>query len=273
MRNTQILVILLSGSLFLSACSTYHQGSSGEEYLGKYEAISYSKNETTPTNGSQNFEKTLREIASVEPVLQFPAKLGIARIERGKITQIPANEMQIWGKMRDSLGESFGEIVPLNPIIAEMVADSVDSHNMGINSLNKVRLGAARQHMDAVIIYEVVSKSQNQDNWMEIGNLTIVGMYVLPSETVESEGYASAILIDVLQGYPYGTADIAVEKQKGFTVSGESSARAAAMEANIKATAVQNLAPQVETLIRKVRKELEAKRAQSTPKETKPAKK
>ena len=166
--------------------------------------------------------------------------------------------------MRDNLGgnNSFGEFVLVNPMIAEMLSGHIKSNEKynSLSPIDQIRLAGARQHLDAVLIYEIATTSQGKDNLLEIGNLTIIGTFLLPSETVEAEAYASALLIDVLQAYPYGTADIAVEKRKGYATNNDSGKRGQKMQNEMKTAATEKLAPEVESLFKKVRAELEAKK-------------
>lgn len=250
---------LFSTIIFLAACSTTTQMTSGDEYLAKYESVG-----TSSMSGDASFEETLRKVAAVEPVLEFPARLGLARIKQGRLSAIPAEELKAWMKMRDNLGKDFGEFVLVNPMIAEMVSNNVKTKDQTISTMNQVRLAGARQHMDAVLIYEIQTKSSGKDNFLEVGNLTIIGSYILPSETVEAEGYASAVLIDVMQGYPYGTADISVEKEKGYATNSESGKRGQEMENEIMTAAAVKLVPEVESLFLELRKQLELTKEQKT---------
>ena len=68
-----------------------------------------------------------------------------------------------------------------------------------------IRLGAARQHLDVVLIYESFGKSQDRSNPLAITKLALIG-YFLPTENIEAEGLAQAVLVDVRNGYHYGSA-------------------------------------------------------------------
>lgn len=240
---------LIGIALAMSSCSSTTQNSSGAEYLAKYDGVATS----AATTGDESFEETLRKVAAVEPVLSFPAKIGLARIEQGRLTALPADELKSWMDLRDNLGEDFGEFVLVNPMIAEMVSNSVKTKDSSISSINQIRLAGARQHLDAVLIYEVQTKSDGKDNLLSLGNITIIGSYVLPSETVEAEGSASAVLIDVLQGYPYGTADVSIDKQKGYATNNGTYDRGQEMRNEISKVAVEKLSPEVEKMFRDVR--------------------
>ena len=75
-----------------------------------------------------------------------------------------------------------------------------------------IRRGAARQHIDYVLVYEVGSSKQGKANAISLADLSIVGMFVLPSRSIEVEASASGILLDVRNGYPYATLTAHAEK-------------------------------------------------------------
>lgn len=240
---------IMGAFVLLASCSASTQNTSGAEYLSKYDGVATAQT----TDKDESFEETLRKVAAVEPVLTFPAKIGLARIEQGRLTPLPAEEMETWTELKNDLGEGFGEFVLVNPMIAAVVSESVKTKNGSISSINQVRLAAARQHLDAVLIYEVQAQSSGEDNLLSVGNLTIIGMYVLPSETVKAEGYASAVLFDVLQGYPYGTADVIIDRKTGFTTDINKRERAEEMKREISKAAVEKLAPELKKMLKEVK--------------------
>ena len=105
--------------------------------------------------------------------------------------------------------------MPVHPLVADMASASVKLKNTHV--INRIRLGAARQHLDAVLIYEVYSKSEINKNALSLADITIIGGFLLPSRSENIEGFATALLIDVLQGYPYGTAQSSVDKQTAIS--------------------------------------------------------
>ncbi len=105
------------------------------------------------------------------------------------------------------LGRSFGEFIPVNPLVAEMVTDKSSGGTPLQNVIRKVRLGAARQHLDVVLLYEVYGKTASHSNFLSVMDLTIIGAYISPGQSLKAEGYAKALLLDVRNGYPYGSAE------------------------------------------------------------------
>ena len=207
-------------TLLVTACTTT-QTTSGRDYLS-----AYAKPASTPAH-THDINARVREVAAVEPLLTFPARIGIARIEHQDLSVIPTEELDDWLALAEKYGPKIGDFVPVNPLIAESVW-SEPRDNLGHprqvhvtpirRVLDKIRLGAARQHLDAVLIYEVFGTSSSRENILAIGNLSIIGAFILPSERIHAKGHASAILLDVRNGYPYGTADFTA-KENGLAPS------------------------------------------------------
>lgn len=235
--------------LLLVACGNHTQTTSGKSYLAKYKDKSVA--------GDGGIEDKLRAVASVEPTLTFPARIGLARIDGGRLSNIPGQEIAAWMEQKEKLGDGFGEFVPLNPMVAEMVSQSVGADG---DVMNKIRLGAARQHLDAVLIYEVYSKTDNDSTLLSITDLTIIGGYILPSRAIEAEGFANAMLIDVMQGYPYGTVDVTVDKEEKYTQAWGSHDEVVDMSDAIKIKAAVKLSGEAREMLLKLRAELAEKR-------------
>ena len=72
--------------LMLNACGNTVQTTSGRDYLAAY---------VEPAGGPDGAksvavtDEIVRKAAGVEPILRFPARLGLARMEGGRLTGIP----------------------------------------------------------------------------------------------------------------------------------------------------------------------------------------
>lgn len=218
MQRYLLLIFSVILAFSMTACEHTVQTTSGASYLSKYKDLP-----AVAGNNEINIESKLRQVASVEPVLKFPARIGLVRIqpgaykyESGKITPIPQMEVDAWMELKEKLGTKFGEFVHVNPMVAKMVAEGIgqDSRLKTDDVMNQIRLAAARQHLDAVLIYETYSNTENKKSLLAISDLTIIGGYLLPSRRATAEGFATAMLIDVMQGYPYGTASVTVDKEE-----------------------------------------------------------
>jgi len=134
----------------------------------------------TSVGPNSTINADIRSIAAVEPNLQFPARIGLARIERGRLISVPTDEAEDWQILIERLGPSFGEFVPVSPLIAAMVDTSrkSDTHSRAV--VDNIRRGSARQHLDYVLIYEVTDVADQNSNVLRIADLSILGLFVLP---------------------------------------------------------------------------------------------
>ncbi len=198
----------------LAACTTTSQYTSGQDYLSRYTDAS-----ATPTVGLSNkTDAAVREIAAIEPDLRFPARIGLARIDRGSLVGIPADEAQSWAAAAETLGTGFGDLIPVSPLVANMVSSQ---RTKGTTVVDHIRKGAARQHLDYVITYEVTDTAKSDGNALRLADLTVLGLFVLPSRDLKAEASASAILLDVRNGYPYLTGSTFADKKAISTVVGK----------------------------------------------------
>mgnify|MGYP000482803547 CR=1 FL=1 len=234
-----------------SGCASHIQTTSGKSYLEKYDRV---ETPTISTEEYQDINSLVRQVASVEPTLKFPARIGVARIDAGRLTAIPDKEVEYWEESRRNIGYGFGEFIPVSPLITNMVASAagLDKTDRVSSVVDKIRLGAARQHLDAVLIYEVYSREQSESNLFAIGDLTIIGAYILPSKSVETQGYANALLIDVVQGYPYGTAEASLEKSEFSSTFGRHD-KQQKLSAEIKTEVAAKLVVEVEEMFKDLR--------------------
>lgn len=256
--NFAKLILLVLITIIFYGCGHTTQITSGEDYLARHQSESV----LDDSNSSQHegrLRKSIIEAASIEPTLAFPARIGIARLEYGNLSQIPQEEVDAWIETQKKLGDSFGEFVPVNILVTKMASNPSKGH---IDStIDKIRIGAARQHLDVVLIYEVHNNTERNGNVLRLGALTIIGGYFLPSESLTAEGYANAILIDVVQGYPYGTAQTMVEKDEIATTWG-ASGRRHKMQKEITNLAAIKLTDEVEDMFLKLRYELAESRVE-----------
>lgn len=262
MDHRRVLSALLAGvavSLALTACQHTTQTTSGRDYLSAYEQ---------PGDGGKGapIDSEIREAAAVEPLLKFPARIGLARIGMGRhkwdiaLTGVPENEAAAWQEAAKNLGPSFGEFVPVSPLVAEMFPDNREPDGRSTAEVvPKIRLAAARQHLDTVIIYESDGTANSSVNPLSIGEWTLIGLFILPSQDVDAKGVAQAMMIDVRNGYPYGTAR-AQATDSSITVRVATGDSERDLAESVRLAAVRNLAPEVEKMMRQVKSELTAKR-------------
>lgn len=267
-----IAITILSAAL--AGCSA-KQTTSGREYLAQYSKVPMMSGPTVvsddgkTTRHYKSIDERVREVAAVEPILKFPARIGIARITDGALTVMPAEEAQSFDELCKKLGPRFGECVPVSPLIAGMVSrDSSNYYDGSVTgTIDTIRLGAARQHLDAVLVYEVLSRETSHKNILAVANLSVIGGYVLPANTHDAVGLGNALLIDVIQAYPYATFSTTVDKKSRVSSSwgwGSQSRDGDALAAKVKAQAAKQLAENAYDIINSLRTDLvEAQRDQA----------
>ena len=206
MKNRTILIgLLIILSLVSIGCQSHSvQMTSGKKYISDYSEVEVKEANKTST------DKEVKLVAEIEPSLRFPARIGLVKIYNGKITNLSPEEVESWTKVKEEMGEKFGDFIPVSSMIAEMVYSSQNRntkrHGNPVEIFRKVRLGAARQHLDYVLVYEVLSSTKTTKLASSIANWTIIGGYLIPSRQIKTTGHANALLLDVRTGYPYGTA-------------------------------------------------------------------
>ena len=165
----------------LGACTASLQTTSGADYLARYDASHEIANGT-----ATDVDEDVRRIAAIEPSLAFPARIGLARIKHGSLTALSADEARIWQDTVESLGDQYGAMVPVSPLIASMVREpAAPGMDRAAAVIADIRRGAARQHLDYVLAYEVGSSRNDRANALALADLTIIGMFVLPSRTID----------------------------------------------------------------------------------------
>lgn len=254
---------LAAAALTLAACSVRTQTTSGADYLARYDADraaarTIGKFGTGKSIRPRAIDPSIRKAASVEPLLRFPARIGLARIEGGRLTAVPAAEADLW---RDLAGRnpSLGVIAVVDPLVAHLTAAAVRPRGPAScrgtacigRIVDTIRLGAARQHLDAVLIYEVGARSQKDNTFLAIADLTVLGGALLPTRSIEATGVARALLLDVRNGYPYGSATSSVRLNTLSTSFG-SDARQRALRRKALLRVTHSLLPEIETMFREL---------------------
>ena len=245
------LSLLFMMAVAVSGCGHAVQLTSGADYLSGY-TDSGLVEET-------GIDTKVRAVASVEPTLRFPARIGLARIDDHGMSAIPAAEAEAWAAAAERLGPAFGTFVPVNRLVSEMVAPPVANGNYRMRQMahviEKIRLGAARQHLDAVLIYQTHYSADRAENALAIADWTIIGAFLLPGQSIDATAFASALLVDVRNGYPYGTADTVIDRE---TVSPSYGSTAAGRQLGERArtAAALELVTEVETMMLALKQEL-----------------
>jgi hypothetical protein len=250
MRFSRLAV--LSSLLLLAACEATTQTTSGRDWLAA------TPKPKTVDLSPGNIDAAVRDAANVEPTLRFPARIGIARLDRGMLSPIPASDAKAWDAAAARLGEAYGDFVPVSPVVEAMVApwrpNDWRVSDMR-DSIDTIRLASARQHLDAVIVYETNSSSEAKSGALSFAEWTLIGAAVLPTERVQAHATAQATLIDVRNGYPYGTVQAAMDDNTS-AARFETGDTGEALRDQVRTAAVSDLASQTEGMMRNLRHDL-----------------
>lgn len=250
MRHALIKTTAATSLVLLCACSYTTQTTSGHNWLAAHPPQTI---DLTPGN----IDQAVREAAAVEPTLRFPARIGIARLDHARLSAIPPDEAKAWANAATRLGTTFGEFVPVSPLVAAMLPPTLDVGGEVQSAVDNIRLAAARQHLDAVLVYEADATDNTKSNPLSLAEWTLIGAFVLPSEDIRAEGIAQAILLDVRNGYPYGTVRSSDDGTTSTTRFDTGETRVA-MRDRVRVGAVEKLAADTEAMMRKLRPELAA---------------
>jgi hypothetical protein len=196
----------LSVVLLVCACSNDIQLTSGAEFV-----------EARGTSGLRPIDADIAKIAAVEPDLQFPARIGVARIVNGELTLPTAEEGELLAEL-GARNATLGEFVQVSPLVASMVTGSnpdglaPQNHSRRPEAVvHDIRKTAARQHLDYVLIYEIGARASERDTVFALADVTLIGGALLPTRNIKVAGVGQAIFLDVRTGYPYGTAQAAAD--------------------------------------------------------------
>lgn len=265
------LASLAGLTIALAACQTHLQASSGQAHLSPYAS------RVTPAQDA-TFDPALRWPGDRGPSLTFPARIGLARIENGVMSEVSQAEAEAWLEMAKELGPGWGEFVPISPALVALESPGSPAlqacpqpkHWSGWqckasvidDTVRDIRRGARRQQVDAVLIYEAFAQSEQTPNPLALTKLALVGYLVAPSENIAADGHAQAVLVDVRNGYAYGFAS-AVAKDAAFTLSTslDSANATLSVQDEAKTVAAVELTSKVGLMLRDLRFQLAEMRA------------
>jgi hypothetical protein len=226
----------------LTACSQTTQYSSGADYVA-----------ARGENGPLDIDADIARIAAVEPDLRVPARIGIAQIVNGQLSLPDAATADLFAGLAQRHA-GMGNFIPVSPLIAAMVTGSDPSaapERYGIRPeaiVHDIRLTAARQHLDYVLIYEVGAHSARTGTVFALADVTLIGAALLPTRSIAVAGIGQALFVDVRNGYPYGTAQ-ATADLSGLAHTFGADRREDALRAKAILKTTGALIPEVETML------------------------
>lgn len=202
--------IIFIGLMLVAGCSRMHtQDTRGQSYLSSFQAAPKGAVKRRGIDDYPTLTDKIREAAAINPILKFPARIGLAKFENGRLVDISALEWSDWNVLSET-NKKMGELIAVNVLGTANANRGYGRFNKQ-NNIEALRIAAAKQHLDAILIYEVDSYSRNYRNVFSVADLTLVGGAVLPTRTIKTQGNARVLLIDVRNGYPYGAASAKVD--------------------------------------------------------------
>lgn len=175
--------------------------------------------------------------------------------------------------LAQELGPDWGTFVPISLLITALAGDAdsdKEPRKWGCHyyddcleqTIREIRLGAARQHVDVVLIYEVHASGESTSNALAVTKFAIVGFFFVPSEDIVADGFAQAVLVDVRNGYSYGFASAtADEAASALSTSVNQSTEMRSTLELAKTEAALMLVPEVKEMATRLRIDLAEKRA------------
>ncbi len=134
------------------------------------------------------------------PTINLSAKIGIARIDKGRLIYAPSVELRDWAFLDNRSAANFAPVSPAALIknLPEVPMNGKDSDN----KLDEIRMTASDLRMDYVLIYGMGNDAQ----WGSFGGkaMSDTGL-VSKSDAISPRGNAKAILVNTYTGEIYGT--------------------------------------------------------------------
>ena len=228
--------------LLIAGCTPHIQTSSGETFV---------------QSARGQIDPEIAEIAGVEPNLRFPARIGVARVVNAQLTLPPPEEVALFTGIAQR-NANLGEFVPVSPLVHAMVnarpTDLNQSHRRAQDIIGDIRRAGARQHLDYVIIYEVGARSRTSNTPFALADVTLVGGMLLPTRNIDVLGIGAAAMVDVRNGYPYGTAEVSTDLS-GLSRTFQADRRSAELRARATLEVARVLVPDVEILLQRLAEE------------------
>lgn len=269
-KQAIILAGLLCLVLVLAACGTSGQAPSGQGYLSSFQP-------QVARDTQAIVDPDLRTTPNAEPALTFPARIGLARLDDGTLSPMPQIEAEAWLEMAKDLGPGWGEFVPISPMMVALGDPSAGSREdcdglpessaspCGSSAIDAtvrdIRLGAARQHVDAVLIYEVFATNDRRSDSLAGGLSDLLNVLRAPGGSIGTEGRSQGLLVDVGTGYSYGFVSAVVDDAAAAQVTSNAGGRAVSSgDGTAKTAAVVEIAGKARDMFRDLRLRLAERR-------------
>jgi len=195
----------------------------------------------------KDLDRRAQAASSAQPRFAFPARIGVARIEHGAITPIPGDEWTEWRGLRERMTPALGELTPVTALVAQSLTTAPVSRTPH-DAITNLRLAAAREQLDAILLYEVTTAHSLEQTELTLLDATIVGAWLFPTHKSRFTAHASATLIDVRSGLAYGSVIGNAEDVCSATLLGSEDKIVRQRDATVRKS-VAALAPEIGALM------------------------
>jgi rhombotail lipoprotein len=187
MRIISIVVFIL----FLSGCVASDMTGRLDRGMGKIPATQYSN------------ANTVEEIRNLRPQAEIPLKIAVMPPKRWQGISIEERKViETWGKKLKETG-----FVESLEIIPKSLFPACDYQSDSNCYLNESRIAGARLGADAILFLNDSTVTDSYINFAGILDITIVGMWVVPSHHRDSYSVYEASLFDINNGYLYAVSE------------------------------------------------------------------
>ena len=244
----------------LSACyATTTGGNYSAPSITREQALAdIAKAEQQAKDGDLRVDAEVDALYKLKPTLNFPARIALTKVQHNRLVKPTDPEIAQFQQLAEKLGAEFGEFVVVDPVMADLAAETVNAAKRDPRS--DLRRAAALLKADYTLAYSVDSRSRSEQNALSLTDLTIVGMWIAPTRNVSAEAVAQAAIVDVRTGLPLGSTSAEADSQGVSRAISESENRYERAQV-AETEALSALAIEVEGLSRQLMDEAKAVQA------------
>lgn len=244
----------------LSACyATTTGGDYSTPSITREQALAdIAKAEQDSKDGNGRLDAEVDALYKLKPTLNFPARIALTKVQHNRLVKPTHEEVSEFQQLAEKLGAEFGEFVVVDPVMADLAAETVNATSRDPRS--DLRRAAALLKADYTLAYSIDSRSRSDQNALSLTDLTIVGMWIAPTRNVSAEAVAQAAIVDVRTGLPLGSTSAEADS-KGVSRAISSSENRYERAQVAEADALSALTVEIEGLSRQLMDEAKAVQA------------
>jgi hypothetical protein len=209
-------LILLSALSTVVGCAAYAVPGHGANFRQLGMSASQREQQTDPS---------IKDVLSKKPLASFPATVAIVRIQD---TRYANRTVQTYGNgsycvvlSRDVEKPELIAQIAKQPLLANLEPINRLELPENLTSADDLRAAAAQLHADMLLIYTFDDDFNDQDL---AAFMTILTIGISPNKSLTVTSTASAVLMDVRNGYIYGGAEATEKKNVIVNCWGEDAA-------------------------------------------------